>query len=272
MLHVGEIIHQMVRLVGIPEFRELQQLCAAGEDALRPAGLGEDLQREARDGRHKPHGVAHGALRGGDEHRGDLILRDAGEAGVEHCRKLLDHRLLHGKGQVHQLVPDLVAAQERHDDEGVGVHVDYVEAADGVRRERRHGDGGVVGHVRGDASHVLHHLVQLLDLDVQAAVDLLGLLDGELAALHQLVDIEPVALRRGDATRAGVGLFQVAEAGELCQLVADGGGGNVQPCLFGDQLAAHRLGVGDVLIHHRREDLLFSLADLHSRSPLRSIG
>ena len=171
---------------------------------------------------------------------------------------------------MHQFILHLVAAQQRHDDEGVGVHVEQIEALDGVGRLRAQRQRGVVGHVRRELSHVVHHPVHLLDLQLQPAVDLLGLLHAELVLFHQLVDVEAVTLGRRDTAGTGVGLLQIAEARQLGQLVADRGGADVQPALFHQQLAAHRLCRGDVLVDDRGQDLLFSLADLsHCAHPVQ---
>ena len=58
---------------------------------------------------------------------------------------------------------------------------------------------------------------------VEAPVDLFRLLQGELLALHELVDVHPVALRRRNPARGGVRLLEIAHGGQLGELVADRG-------------------------------------------------
>ena len=81
--------------------------------------------------------------------------------------------------------------------------------------------------------------------------------------IHQLVDVEPVAGGGGDAPGGGVGLLQIALLGEVGHLVADGGGGHVQPGQLGHGLGAHRLGGGDVGLHYGAEDSLFPVRQCH---------
>ena len=89
-------------------------------------------------------------------------------------------------------------------------------------------------------------------------------LKGELVIIHQLVDIEPVALGGGDAPSGGVGLLQVALVLQIGHVVADGGGGHIQPRPLGHRLGAYRLGVLDIELNDGPEDLLFSLAQLQT--------
>ena len=106
--------------------------------------------------------------------------------------------------------------------------------------------------------------VQLLHLQVQRVVYALGLLNGELLAAHQLVDIEPVAGRGGDPSGGGVGLFQQSQLRQVGHLVADGGGGHIQSGQLRHRLGAHRLGRGDIGLYNGAQDTFFSVCQFQA--------
>ena len=164
---------------------------------------------------------------------------------------------------MHELVLNGIVSEKNNDYEGVRVNVEKIEPPDrrGARRAERQRRGA--GELTGELSGVAHQLVELLHLFAQPGVDRLGLLNGDSLPLHELVYIEPVALRRGDAPRARVRLLQIAERRELGELVADRGAAAPEPGDLRDRLGADRLCRADVFIHNSREYFLFSLADLH---------
>ena len=81
--------------------------------------------------------------------------------------------------------------------------------------------------------------------------------------LHQLVDIQTVALRRRNAAGGGVRLFQKTHFLQLAHLVADGGGGTRKRMPLGQCLGADWLGCADIIADDGLEDLLFSFRKLH---------
>ena len=161
-----------------------------------------------------------------------------------------------------QLGADPLVAEHQHRDEALGLHPQQLKALDA---EIALSGGGHVGGVIHEAAHGLARLaqqpVQLLHLQVEGIVDLLGLGQAQALALHQLVDIEPVALGGGHPPGGGVGLLQIAQLHQIRQLVADGGGAHAH--LGGNGLGAHRLRRGHVILHHGLQDLLFSLTEFH---------
>ena len=164
---------------------------------------------------------------------------------------------------MHELVLNGIVSEKNNDYEGVRVNVEKIKPPDrrGARRAER--QRRVAGELTGELSGVAHQLVELLHLFAQPGVDRLGLLNGDSLPLHELVYVEPVALRRGDAPRARVRLLQIAERRELGELVADRGAAAPEPGDLRDRLGADRLRRADVFIHNSREYFLFSLADLH---------
>jgi len=164
---------------------------------------------------------------------------------------------------MHELVLNGIVSEKNNDYEGVRVNVEKIEPPDrrGARRAER--QRRVAGELTGELSGVAHQLVELLHLFAQPGIDRLGLLNGDSLPLHELVYVEPVALRRGDAPRARVRLLQIAERRELGELVADRGAAAPEPGDLRDRLGADRLRRADVFIHNSREYFLFSLADLH---------
>ena len=124
---------------------------------------------------------------------------------------------------MHQLVLDGAVAQQRHDNKSVGVHIQKIEPLYRGRARRGESQSGISGELPRKLARIRHQAVELLHFLVQAGVDGLGLLQGELLALHKLVDVETVPLRRGDAPGGGVGLLKITQRRELGELVADGG-------------------------------------------------
>ena len=78
----------------------------------------------------------------------------------------------------------------------------------------------------------------------------LGLRLRQRTALHELVDVEPVALGGGDPPGGGVGLLQISHLHQIRQLVADGGGADPAGHLLSNGLGAHRLRRGHIAVHH----------------------
>ena len=232
---VGQVAHEAVRLVGVAELRLVQQLRLADEVGLRGARAREHLNGEGRDHGRDAEVVLRGALRRADQHRGDVALVDAREVGVEDGGELLDHALVGRDRQVHELVFHRVVAQQQHDDEAVRVEINEVEAADGHAGARRERHGGVVRQLRGEAARVRHEFAALVAAR-QALRDGLRLFGGEVLVLHELVDVHPVAERRGHAARRRVRLLEIAHGDQLRKLVADRGRGTAEVRARGDGL------------------------------------
>ena len=94
-------------------------------------------------------------------------------------------------------------------------------------------------------------------------VDPLRLLHGQLVLFHQLVHIEPVASRGGDASGGGVGLFQIPHLLQGRHLVSDGGRGTIQLGKVSDDLGTYRFGRFNVMLHYRTENALSALGHVH---------
>ena len=167
---------------------------------------------------------------------------------VAHLRQSLPlHRQLPAK----QLALDPAVRQHGHGDEAVIVHGNEVEPLHRHRlRVVRHGIGGVAHHAGDHLARLGHHLIHLRHLPGEGAADALGLRLRQRTALHELVDIEPIALGGGNPAGGGVGLLQIAHLHQIRQLVADGGGADPAGHLLGNGLGAHRLRRGHIAVHH----------------------
>ena len=108
-----------------------------------------------------------------------------------------------------------------------------------------------------------NHLIQLLHLSAQRSVDLCLLLTGQGLALHQFVHIQAVALGRRDASRRGVGLLQIPHLHQIRQFVAHGGRADLSGHLIYNGFGAHRLGSGNVALHHDLQYLFFPIGQFH---------
>ena len=95
---------------------------------------------------------------------------------------------------------------------------------------------------------------------MKGVVDLLCLLQAEALLLHQLIDIQPVALGGGYPPGGGVGLLQIAQLRQVGQIVADGGGGYVQLGQLHQRLGAHRLSRLNVAFHDGAQNFLFPVS------------
>ena len=151
-----------------------------------------------------------------------------------------------------------------HGDKAARVHRKQVKAPDrdaSLAHRRR------VGGVTDDGGDQLPRLgddaVQLPHPAPQGLTDGGGLLVGDGAALHQLVDVQPVALGRGNPARRGVGLLQVAQLREVRQLVADSGGAEVPAHGLSNELGAHRFGGVNVPLGDHLQYLLLSGGQFH---------
>ena len=145
-----------------------------------------------------------------------------------------------------------VVAHQQDDDEALFIHRQQLEVPGEKGLAARGGGVNGIARQRADGlARLRHHPVQLLHLQRQRSVELLRLRHAELLALHQLVDVQPVALGGGDASGGGVGLLQIALLHQIRKLVADGGRADPPAHLGGDGLGANRLRGGDVILHHR---------------------
>ena len=128
-----------------------------------------------------------------------------------------------------------------------------------------------MGHVGDNFTRLINHLIQLCHLDVQRFIDSLGLLEGELVLLHQLIDIHPIARGRGDATGGGVGLLQQTELLQIGHLITNGGGGHIQAGQLQNGFGAYRFGCLNVAFHHSAQNTFLALGQFHAgSSPLEN--
>ena len=263
MVGIGKVADDAVRLVGIAELRLLQKTALTGDERRARTALAQHLDGVGRDDGGEPHRVARRALRGRNEHRRDALFGEIRKTRVEKRRELLDLSLFHREWQMHELVLNGIVSEKNNDYEGVRVNIEKIEPLDRRGARRAEGERRIAGELTGKLSGVAHELVKLLHLLAQPGVDRLGLLNGETLPLHELVHVEPVALRRGYTPCTRVRLLQIAERRELGELVADRGAAAPETGDLCDRLGADRLCRADVFIHNSREYFLFSLADLH---------
>ena len=94
-------------------------------------------------------------------------------------------------------------------------------------------------------------------------VDPLRLLHGQLVLFHQLVHVEPITGRGGNASGGGVGLFQIPHLLQGRHLIPDGGGGTIQLGQVCDDLGAYRLSRLNVMLHYRPEDPFPAFGHVH---------
>ena len=195
-------------LVDVPELRELQQLAGTvGEHLVLPALL------------QKLGGIFHHLVQQQKPLAADLIRQvhqvgihvcrtDARKVGVQQVADLRQRLRLQRQAQRHQTAFHPAVRQHHHRDHRRRVHGDQLEPAHrGVGGVIRHRVGGVVHKAGHHLARLGDHLVGALQLLLQGAVDLGGLFVGDGFALHQLVDVQPVAKRGGDPPGAGVGLL-----------------------------------------------------------------
>ena len=167
---------------------------------------------------------------------------------VAHLREVL---ALHRELQLHELALDAAVGEHHHGDKARRVDGDQLKAADRhLALVVGHGIGRVADE-RGDhLPRLAHHLIELLHRPAERGINLVLLLLRERPLFHQLVDVEPVALRRRDAPGGGVRLLEIAHLLKIGQLVAHGGGADLAGHLLDDGLGANRLGGGDIALHH----------------------
>ena len=195
--------------------------------------------------------------------RGELVQGLAHKRGIQKSGEQLQLRLAQLCRESEELVLHHAAVRHHHGDEGGLVHQDQIKPPDGEPPgPLGEGEGGVVGELGHHASRLVDHLVQLPHFQVQRLVDLLCLLQAQPLLLHQLVDVQPVALGGGNPPGGGVGLLQIAQLRQLGQLVADGGGGDLYARQLRQRLGAHRLRRLDVAFHHGAQNFLLSLGQL----------
>ena len=173
---------------------------------------------------------------------------------------------------MHELVLNGIVSEKNNDYESVRVNVEKIKALDRRSARRAERERRVAGELTGELSGVAHELIELLHFLAQPGVDRLGLLDGNPLPLHELVHIEPIALRRGDAPRACVRLLKIAERRQLRKLVADRGAAAPELGDLRDRPRADRLCRADVFVHNGCEYSLFPLADFHGSFSALALG
>ena len=187
---------------------------------------------------------------------------------VQEVRRRGQVRRVHLQLRPQELTLHPAVAGHHHQNAVSLVYRQQLEAPEGELCPPGGGHIGRVAHQGGNRPARLNQQpVQLLHFQLEGLVDLLRLRQGEALLLHQLVDVEPVALGRRHPPGGGVGLLQVAQLRQVGQLVADGGGADAAPHLGGDGLGPHRLGSADVVLHHHFQYLPFSVRKLHTVSP-----
>ena len=220
----------------------------------------QHLHSERHHQGDKPIGLPGRMLGHPHQLRGDLLQRQAGKGGVQQGVEHLKLGFRQVGGQADEPVTHDVRVGHHHDDESVALHHQQIEPPDGhAAQTGGEGEGGVIGELGHHPARLVQHPVQLPHPHGQGLVDALGLLEGELVLLHQLVDIEPVALGRRDAPGGGVGLFQQAHRLQIRHFVADGGGGYLHIDGGGDGLGTHRLRRLDVALDDGAENPFFAL-------------
>ena len=249
-------------LVGVPELRQLQKLPGPGSDeGLLPQLLqlvgpvGDDLIEEEEQG--GGHGI-------GERHEPQIHLpgADTGEALVQELGNGGQLLRLHRQLQMQQLGADPLVAEHQDRDEALGLHPQQLKALDGKAALPGGSHVGGIVHIAADGlARLTKKAVELLHLQAECVVDLLSLGDGKALALHELVDVEPVALGGRHPPGGGVGLLQIAQLHQIRQLIAHGGGAHAY--LRGDGLGTHRLRGRHVILHHGLQYLLFPLTELH---------
>ena len=183
---------------------------------------------------------------------------------VEHGGEQLELSL----GQLSRHPDDLVfhhagVGHHHHDESALLHHQQIVPLHCHPLWAGRDGEHRVVADLGEDLAGLVDDPVQLLHLQVQRSVDPLRLLKGQLVLPHQLVDIQTVTCGGGDPPGGGVRLFQQPHLGQVCHLIANGGGGHIQSSQLGDGLGAHRLGGVDIGLHDGPQDPLFPVGQFH---------
>ena len=79
----GQILHQTVGLIRVPELRLVEQPVFSGDVRGRRLCLREHLDGERSNDGSESHRVIHGPLGRTDQHGCDPVLGDLREAGVE---------------------------------------------------------------------------------------------------------------------------------------------------------------------------------------------
>ena len=256
-------------LVDIPEFRAFQQLAGAAGVHLLVVGL---LQQRPGVLRHlvQNQEPLAGHLFAEVHQRGVHLLRGhPGKVGVQQVTQLRQRLRLNGQRRPHQLALHPAVRQHHHGDKAGGVHADQLKP---LYRGRcavvRYSVGGIAHKAGHHLSRLVDDLLHLLQGLCQRRIDAGLLLCRQSLAVHQLVDVQPVAPGRWNAPRRGVGLLQVAHVRQIRQLVPHGGGADLFRHQRHDGLGAHRFSGVDVAVHHDLQYLFFSLGQFH-RSILR---
>ena len=137
-----------------------------------------------------------------------LLLGKAREVGVQQGADALERFLLEGQFHVQQRAFHAAVGEHHHGDHRQGIYIQQLKTA---HRCHLAVVGGGVGGVVHEGGHHLScagdQLIGATQLTLHDGADGIGLLAVDVLALHELVDIEAVALGRGDAACAGVGLF-----------------------------------------------------------------
>ena len=233
----------------------------------------EQITDKVHNHRHQAGGIscrAHDLIQ---KLGGEILGADVGHGAVQHRAQDLQVRLLHGNGELDELVEHLIAVQHHHQDEAAPACQDQIVPANGCALSSGGGgDGGKIGGLGYQLCHLFHHFIHTLHFFLDGAVDGFGFVHTQAVIHHQLIHIQPVAGSRGDPARAGVGLLQITHGSQVCHFVSDGCGGIVHVRQLRDGLGAHRLGGTDIQVYHAAQDLLFSVGQLHADSSFPSLA
>ena len=137
---------------------------------------------------------------------------------------------------------------------------------DGFRPCGGRGVGGIIHKGRHRPACLENDPVQLLHFHLEGLIDPLRFREAELLLLHQLVDVQAIALGGRNPSGGGMGLFQIAHLRQIRQLIADGGGADAASHLRGDGFGAHRLRGADIILNDDFQYLLFPICEIHANT------
>ena len=184
--------------------------------------------------------------------------------GVQQVTQLRQRLRLNGQRRPHQLALYPAVRQHHHGDKAGGVHADQLKPLyRGRRAVVRYSVGGIAHKAGHHLSRLVDDLLHLLQGLRQRRIDAGLLLCRQGLAVHQLVDVQPVAPGRWNAPRRGMGLLQIAHVRQVGQLVPHSGGADPPLHLGRNGLGANRLCGVHIVLHNDLQYLLFSLGQFH---------